>query len=83
VERAQVFLELDLNKYSVSVDLLVNGKNFCGNGLPLQRLLVILRHRAAIFVHRAELGLGTRLVLFRRFAVPVNRLNGIFLNSLA
>jgi hypothetical protein len=28
MERAQVFLELDLNKYSASVDLLVNGKDF-------------------------------------------------------
>ena len=39
MERAQVFLELDLNKYSVSVDLLVNGKNFCGNGSHLWRFL--------------------------------------------
>ena len=39
MERAQVFLELDLNKYSVSVDLLVNGKDCCGNGSHLWRFL--------------------------------------------
>jgi hypothetical protein len=60
VERAQVFLELDLNKYSVSVDLLVNGKNFCGNGSHLWRFLRLTSPEMETALRELQARTGTR-----------------------
>ena len=39
MERTNVFLEFDLNEYSVLVALLVNGKDFCGDWSHLRHFL--------------------------------------------
>src|ERR1700730_18704939 len=60
MERVQVFLELDLNKYSVSVDLLVNGKDFCGDGSHLWHFLRLTSPEMETALRELQARTGTR-----------------------
>jgi hypothetical protein len=50
--------------------------------IQLKGFLIILSYPEAILVLQAEIVFGKRIVLGRRLAIPVNRLDRIFLNSL-